>query len=67
MDRHHRQVDHDDQDDEQDDRQDDGQDDRQDDGQDDGREPGGEGKVEAFSADVGILVPTKATEVERLP
>ena len=59
MDRHHRQVDHDDQDDE--------QDSRQDDGQDDGREPGGEGKVEAFSADVGILVPTKATEVERLP
>ena len=59
QDRHHRQVDHDDQDDE--------QDDRQDDGQDDGREPGGEGKVEAFSADVGILVPTKATEVERLP
>ena len=59
QDRHHRQVDHDDQDDE--------QDSRQDDGQDDGREPGGEGKVEAFSADVGILVPTKATEVERLP
>ena len=59
QDRHHRQVDHDDEDDE--------QDSRQDDGQDDGREPGGEGKVEAFSADVGILVPTKATEVERLP
>ena len=59
QDRHHRQVDHDDRYDE--------QDSRQDDGQDDGREPGGEGKVEAFSADVGILVPTKATEVERLP
>ena len=48
--RHHRKVDHD----------------GQDDGQDDEREPGGERKVEAFSADVGILVPTKATEVERL-
>ena len=59
QDRHHRQVDHDDQDDE--------QDDRQDDGQDDGREPGGERKVKAFPADVGILVPAKATEVERLP
>ena len=50
QDRHHRQVDHD----------------GQDDGKDDGGEPGGERKVEAFSADVGILVPTKATEVERL-
>ena len=54
QDRHHRQVDHD------------GQDDGKDDGRDDGGEPGGERKVEAFSADVGILVPTKATEVERL-
>ena len=50
QDRHHRQVDYD----------------GQDDGKDDEREPGGERKVEAFSADVGILVPTKATEVERL-
>ena len=54
QDRHHRQVDHD------------GQDDGKDDGRDDGREPGSERKVEAFSADIGILVPTKATEVERL-